>query len=126
MTGRGTTCPHGLPDYPFGHTSKCPECVVTDNGRESGRTPSPVNVDDHIRDKDGNLRGYGYYLAFDYTGVEAVDRILAALHLASKAYHNTEGWNEEMSGRDDDYSYSDLIQQAANEAAQSFRGANHV
>jgi len=86
-----------------------------------GRTPSPVNVDDYIRDAEGTLRGYGYYLAFNYTGVEAIDRILAALHLASRAYHNTEGWNEEINGRTDDYTFSDLIQQAANEAAQSFQ-----
>ena len=68
-----------------------------------------------------DARMQGYYIGFDKTGVVEIDRILSALAWAGKAYHHTEGWNDEL---DWDYgpipkgtTCSDLIQRAANDAA---------
>jgi hypothetical protein len=68
----------------------------------------------------------GYYIGFEATGVPEIDRLLAALGWAGKAYHHTEGWNDEL---DWDYgplakgsTCSDLIQRAANDAAAAIRG----
>lgn len=55
-----------------------------------------------------------YYFGFDSTGDEDIDRILAAVALAGKAYHSTEWWADE---EDEGYSLVDLIQAAANHAA---------
>jgi len=59
-----------------------------------------------------------YYYGFLSTGVIEIDRILSAVARAGKSFHHTEYWS------DDDavtlgYSYSDLIQAAANEAAKA-------
>lgn len=68
-----------------------------------------------------DARMQGYYIGFDRTGVVEIDRILSALAWAGKAYHHTEGWNDDL---DWDYgpfpkgtTVNDLIQKAANDAA---------
>ena len=64
----------------------------------------------------------GYYIGFEETGVPAVDRLLAALGHAGKGYHNTEMWNEELDyGTFAGASFADVIQAAANEAAEEIR-----
>jgi len=67
----------------------------------------------------------GYYIGFEATGVPEIDRLLAALGWAGKAFHHTEAWNDEL---DWDYgplikgsTCSDLIQRAANDAAAAIR-----
>lgn len=57
-----------------------------------------------------------YYFGFESTGSPAIDAILSAVAYAGKGYHNTESWGDESrwgEGR----SYVDVIQAAANEAA---------
>lgn len=61
-----------------------------------------------------------YYFSFEPTGVEAIDRILCSVSSAGKAYHHTESWGEPID-RKSATSYVDLIQQAANEAADKLR-----
>lgn len=65
-----------------------------------------------------------YYYSLVRTGVPAVDRILSALAWAGRGAHHTEAWVEEL-----DYEYGpvplgqtfiDVIQAAANEAANDF------
>jgi hypothetical protein len=60
------------------------------------------------------LRLEAYYYGFVPTGVQAIDRILAAVARAGKAYHHTESWTD----ADGDMSYVEIIQEAANEAAE--------
>lgn len=70
----------------------------------------------------GELRMSAYYFDFEPTGVEAIDRILAAVCKAGKGYHSTDGWNEPLFGEPEDgKTYIDLIQQMANEAALALR-----
>lgn len=64
------------------------------------------------------LRDMAYYYGFDFTGVEAVDKILSAVAWAGKMYHRTEDWNEPDS---DGVSEADRIQVAANAAAEEFK-----
>ncbi|HEX2880362.1 MAG TPA: hypothetical protein VHO25_12595, partial [Polyangiaceae bacterium] len=61
------------------------------------------------------LRMYGYYYAFEATGVREVDMILSSVAIAGKRYHLTEDWNEETPGP----APVDVIQAAANLAASS-------
>ena len=66
------------------------------------------------------LRMNAYYYSFDETGVIEIDRILSAVACAGKGYHHTDMWgeaNEYMDGK----SYIDLIQDAANAAAEKFK-----
>lgn len=58
---------------------------------------------------NGELRMHAYYYAFEPTGVEAIDRILSAVAISGKKYHNTVEWSDTC---------CDLIQAAANEAAR--------
>lgn len=61
----------------------------------------------------------GGYLRFTKTGNAAVDKILGALEYAGDGQHHTEGWGDEPSpGRP---SYIDVIQDAANKAADADR-----
>jgi hypothetical protein len=76
------------------------------------------------RDAVGQIK-QGYYIGFEATGVPAVDRILAALGYAGKAAHHTSDWSDDMWT---DYgpiakgtTITDLIQRAANEAAEEIR-----
>ena len=62
-----------------------------------------------------------YYFGFEPTGVEAIDRILCSVASAGKAYHHTESWSEPINSQADMRSHVDLIQQAANEAAEKLR-----
>jgi hypothetical protein len=69
-------------------------------------------LDELLRKHDGTLRMDAYYYGFYETGAPAVDRILAAVALAGKMYHHTEGWTDEGLG-DDKRSCVQLIQDAA-------------
>lgn len=44
------------------------------------------------------MRLDAYYYGFVPTGVELVDRVLSAVACAGKAFHNTEDWNDQVSG----------------------------
>lgn len=66
--------------------------------------------------QDG-LRMQAYYYGFDFTGVEAIDRILSAVAVAGKAYHSTDSWDESPYGDEDGPSCAEHIQLAANAAA---------
>lgn len=72
------------------------------------------------------LRMDAYYYGFHPTGVVEIDRILAAVARAGKAYHHTENWQNSIKGwdADDGPSYVDLIQFMAIEAANTMRGAS--
>ncbi len=72
-------------------------------------------------DERGDRAMSAYYYGFDRTGVEAVDRILAEVAWAGKAYHLTEQWDtvdEESS-----LSVIDRMQAAASEAATEIQAA---
>ena len=58
-----------------------------------------------------------YYFGFDPTGVPEVDAILSAVACAGKGYHHTDEWGGGESRFGDDRPYGDVIQAAANEAA---------
>lgn len=72
------------------------------------------------KDANGDLNLNAYYFGFDSTGNEHVDLVLAAVAAAGKGFHHTEFWNEDFDDRG--WSYIDLIQAAANEAARHFGG----
>lgn len=78
---------------------------------------SEADLEQQLRQGSGRLQAY--YYGFDPTGVEAVDRILAAVATAGKAYHNTEQWGDPWD--DDETPPADLIQAAANLAAAEFK-----
>lgn len=70
---------------------------------------------------------WGYYLHFEPTGCPEVDRVLSAIGLASKAYHHTEHWNDDL---EFDYgpigkgtACADFIQRAAHDAAARIAAA---
>ena len=76
-------------------------------------------TEDMIRRPDGNLRMDAYYYGFDPTGCLPIDRILAAVAWAGKAYHNTECWgDDEFDGGPGPV---EIIQHFANEAAELIR-----
>ena len=56
-----------------------------------------------------------YFIGFEATGNPKIDAILVAIAKAGKAYHSTEGWNDDR--WEGDGSYLEAIQQAANDAA---------
>ena len=58
-----------------------------------------------------------YYFGFDSTGVPEVDAILSAVACAGKSYHHTDEWGGGESRFGEDRPYADVIQAAANEAA---------
>ena len=58
-----------------------------------------------------------YYFGFYSTRVPEVDAILSAVACAGKSYHSTEDWGDGTSRFGDDRPYGDVIQAAANEAA---------
>jgi hypothetical protein len=63
-----------------------------------------------------HLRMDAYYYSFSLTGVLPVDWILSAVATAGKHYHHTESWSDD----DDGPSEADVIQSAAQSAAESF------
>ena len=65
------------------------------------------------------LRMEAYYYGFEPTGVLIIDRILSAVATAGKRYHNTEAWNDPWD--DNEVPQIDLIQQAAQAAAEQIR-----
>lgn len=66
------------------------------------------------------LRMNAYYFGFNPTGVREIDEILSAVACAGKAYHHTESWND---SDDDDPSWAEVIQEAANRAAAKWQQA---
>lgn len=71
----------------------------------------------HLR--HGPNRYEAYYYGFDPTGVDPVDRILAAVARAGKMCHYTSDWNDVSGGVPGP---TELIQAAANIAAREFVG----
>lgn len=81
-------------------------------------SPEQIEMLDHGR---GDRRLDSYFFSFEATGVEPIDRILAAIARAGKAYHSTESWDESADFRSEDGpSHIDLIQSAANSAADAY------
>lgn len=72
-------------------------------------------LDRRIADR-GDRYLSAYYFAFTATGDERIDRILAAIAAAGKSFHSTDGWTDDYTG--EGWDYIDLIQAAANDAAQ--------
>lgn len=64
-----------------------------------------------------------YYFSFDSTGSPIIDAILSAVAYAGKSYHHTESWAR-GSRWDEGRSYVDVIQAAANEAANKLTDAD--
>lgn len=64
-----------------------------------------------------------YYFSFDSTGSPIIDAILSAVAYAGKSYHHTESWAGD-SRWDEGRSYVDVIQAAANEAANKLTDAD--
>src|SRR5690606_14490335 len=67
-----------------------------------------------------------YYYSFERTGVPEVDAILSALAWAGKGMHSTQNWSDAeynfgYGPFDAGLSYVDVIQAAANEAAERIR-----
>lgn len=65
-----------------------------------------------------------YYYVFEPTGVREVDELLSAVACAGKAYHHTEGWNDETPSYGDHCVGNtpvEWIQNAANRAAAAFK-----
>lgn len=85
---------------------------------ETGESLPHIDRLRDIAEQRGDLRLSAYYFGFDSTGNEHIDLVLAAVAAAGKGFHSTEMW------ADDEYqqgwSYVDLIQAAANEAAAQF------
>ena len=59
-----------------------------------------------------------YYYQFTPTGLDAIDAILEQVAAAGKAHHNTSEWSEDPA-YDDGPSFTQRIQRAADDAAQS-------
>jgi hypothetical protein len=69
------------------------------------------------------LRLRAYYYHFQPTGCEPIDRVLEAVAIAGKAYHNTSEWaNDDV--WDGGPSYAERIQIAANKAAEFLKENN--
>lgn len=64
-----------------------------------------------------------YYFSFDSTGSPIIDAILSAVAYAGKSYHHTESWAND-SRWNEGRSYVDVIQAAANEAANKLTAAD--
>lgn len=60
-----------------------------------------------------------YYFSFDKTGIPVIDKILAAVAVAGKAFHSTDQWNDiaKCTWLDGDTPVK-WIQSAANDAAR--------
>lgn len=74
----------------------------------------------------GDRRLDAYYFGFRATGVQEIDRILAAIARAGKAYHSTESWDEGDWDDPDGPSFIDTIQSAANSAAAQYPQVSEV
>ncbi len=68
---------------------------------------------------DEKLYLNAYYYSFEPTGVIEIDRILEAVAMAGKAYHNTDGWRN--TSYEEGKTYVDLIQDRAKEAAERLK-----
>lgn len=76
----------------------------------------------------------GYYIGFDSTGEQSVDRVLSMVARAGKAYHSTEYWSDDVDNPwgltdgdpDAGYSWNDLIQAAGTAAATELADARAV
>lgn len=60
-----------------------------------------------------------YYYGFSRTGDRGIDLILGAMSAAGKGYHCTEDWFDGCGNYESADNYIELIQMAANEAAQA-------
>ena len=69
------------------------------------------------------LRMNAYYYSFEKTGVVEIDRILSAVAMAGKAYHETSQWDDETYTEQLVYGGKitpvELIQEMANRAAKA-------
>lgn len=98
-----------------------PSCQNTD----CSRGPSVNDTDDLLERRDYSLDTRddsameAYYYGFDRTGVVDIDRVLAEVAWAGKAYHNTGSWNEDEDAGGE--TVVDRIQRTANEAATKIR-----
>lgn len=68
------------------------------------------------------MRMQAYYYGFEPTGVEAIDRILAAVACAGKSSHHTDGWQDDVDPNRYESGLrgrcpAEWIQNAANDAA---------
>lgn len=68
-----------------------------------------------------DLRMDAYYFGFSLTGVREIDEILSAVACAGKSYHHTEWWGESDEDNDEP-SWAQVIQEAADRAAAKFSG----
>lgn len=71
-----------------------------------------------------DMRMNAYYYSFQETGVPEIDKILSAVACAGKAFHHTDGWNDESYYIPEPHSGKtpiDWIQNAANEAATKWK-----
>lgn len=69
-------------------------------------------------DTRGDRRMHAYYFSFDETGCELVDRLLAEIAWAGKAYHSTEWWDDD---EEDNPTHIDRIQAAAQAIAEALK-----
>lgn len=90
----------------------------------SGETKHLLDVIRERAESRGDRRLDAYYFGFDSTGNEHIDLVLAAVAAAGKGYHSTEWWGDDEDERG--WSYIDLIQAAANEAAAHFGSSEHL
>jgi hypothetical protein len=70
------------------------------------------------------LRMRAYYYGFDKTGVPEIDRILSAVACAGKAFHDTDGWNDDCGYTPSGHTGQtpvEWIQNAANVAARGWQ-----
>jgi hypothetical protein len=73
-------------------------------------------------DRRGEHAMDAYYYGFTATGVEVIDRILAEVAWAGKAYHNTSQWVDDDNGE----SMVERIQTAADSAAAALPTPEHT
>ncbi len=84
--------------------------------------PVDAALRDVLAPGDPGARMDAYYYGFERTGIGIVDDILSEVARAGKSFHSTDMWSE----TDDKFfpaSHADLIQQAANAAADRLRAA---
>ena len=70
-------------------------------------------------DNHGDNALDAYYYHFELTGIEVIDRILAEIAWAGKAYHSTEHWTDTI--HNEKLSVASRIQAAADSAAREIR-----
>lgn len=94
--------------------------MSTEHNPSSANLLTPAQIE--VLDSRGDRKFDAYYISFEPTGNEAIDRILVAIARAGKLYHSTEWWHEEDFAVDG-ATPADLIQIAANTAAKAVSDA---